>query len=682
MKTKIYLSFMICFLLAINLHGQIVFQDDFSVDLSKWTFSGDYSQNWSVRNTSYAGKEAPELIFKGRYPNDAPDKTSRMISSNIDLSNYKGRALVISFFQSIVHEESITMSLQTTSDGGITWNTIWSAEDDFENIMFVKCDNDDIGSETFQFSFVCSGNMKALTNWYLDNIEVSIEGENDAFILSAACEKELIGPGDFNSVGIFLRNTGTKALSSVTINYQLDDREPVSETKEDIDIAPSSTSVLSFQEQITNVGTGTHTIKAWITTANEVTVPDRVTFTTFNVTSGIPAIKKMAMVESFTSATCGPCAPVNVWLNPLLDKNMDKVVVVKYQMAWPSQGDPYSTDEGMARRSYYGVNSIPTFFVEALETEKKEEATQNAINKAAETPAEVDIKGVFYTTGRNISINAYITPFISGSYKVHVVVCEKKTTGNALSKEQNGNGETEFHHVMMKMFPDALGKTYNFNPGETIALEIEEDLSKTHVEEMDDLEVAIFIQENKTKEILNAAYLAESNYLLRPPTGVQIVADGYTAKLSWDAPSPAVGIAGYNVYRYDTRIAENIQETSYIDAGLIAREYQYYVSALYADGLESAYVPANVTIIGPGQSIEKDNPDALISIYPNPVNDMLYINTEAVIEGYQVYDIQGRIVCESDNHVSEISTQTWPSGAYIIRIETGQNTVIRKFIKQ
>lgn len=73
--------------------------------------------------------------------------------------------------------------------------------------------------------------------------------------------------------------------------------------------------------------------------------------------------------------------------------------------------------------------------------------------------------------------------------KRFVSVCEKTTHNNV-----GNNGETSFHHVMMKMLPNAQGTTLSLKAGELHSLDFEQNMGNTHVEEMDDLEVAVWIQ--------------------------------------------------------------------------------------------------------------------------------------------------------------------------------------------
>jgi len=225
---------------------------------------------------------------------------------------------------------------------------------------------------------------------------------------------------------------------------------------------------------------------------------------------------RKVLIEQFTSSACSPCATTNAWLNSLLENNADKVVVVKYPMYFPGVGDPYYTPEGGVRKDYYNAISVPQVFVDGSNA-NGELAIQEAIDAAYALPSSVGIAGTFTVDGNNISIAGDVTPYVSGSgYKLYVTVNEKKTSNNTGS-----NGETEFHHVMMKMFPDGGGEEITLSAGIPVPFDFTCDMSSTHVEDIGDLEVVVFVQEISTKAVLNAAYLENSTL--------------QTAVFTWDA---------------------------------------------------------------------------------------------------------------------------------------------------
>jgi hypothetical protein len=247
-------------------------------------------------------------------------------------------------------------------------------------------------------------------------------------------------------------------------------------------------------------------------------------------------------------------------------------------MNWPGSGDKYYTAEGGVRRGFYGVNAVPDIFINGSKTSASQSAVQNAINNGYGQPAQATITGNFKVVGNSITITGSVTPAISGSgYQIYVIVNEKSTT-----KNKGGNGESEFFHVMMKMFPDGSGSSVTLTEGTEIPFNYTYDMSTTHVEEMDDLEVVVFVQNASTRAILNAAYMEDIS-LPAPQNMVATQAEinKLDVNITWSPPS-GVTSNGYNVYREGVKINTSlVTTTSYQDiAPEYGKIYNYAVGAI------------------------------------------------------------------------------------------------------
>ena len=81
----------------------------------------------------------------------------------------------------------------------------------------------------------------------------------------------------------------------------------------------------------------------------------------------------------------------------------------------------------------------------------------------------------------------------------------------------------------------------------------------------------------------------------------------------------------------------------------------------------------------------EDNFTNNVSIYPNPVKDRLYIETESEIEEVIVYDIYGRHqVTETPSHQEMISIDisNLNSGVYFVKINTANGNIVKRFVKE
>jgi hypothetical protein len=74
-----------------------------------------------------------------------------------------------------------------------------------------------------------------------------------------------------------------------------------------------------------------------------------------------------------------------------------------------------------------------------------------------------------------------------------------------------------------------------------------------------------------------------------------------------------------------------------------------------------------------------------LNIYPNPVNDKLYIETQTQIQTIEIYDIYGRHqVAETPRHQGDLSIDVLglKSGVYFVKIVTDKGEVTKLFIKK
>ena len=83
-------------------------------------------------------------------------------------------------------------------------------------------------------------------------------------------------------------------------------------------------------------------------------------------------------------------------------------------------------------------------------------------------------------------------------------------------------------------------------------------------------------------------------------------------------------------------------------------------------------------------SVEEKNPNLDIKVYPNPIGDKLYINTE-FFEGvyYEIYDANGKLVCKDflKKNITEIETINLKPSAYSLSVTGKDNSSNFKLIK-
>ena len=74
---------------------------------------------------------------------------------------------------------------------------------------------------------------------------------------------------------------------------------------------------------------------------------------------------------------------------------------------------------------------------------------------------------------------------------------------------------------------------------------------------------------------------------------------------------------------------------------------------------------------------------AAFSVYPNPVQDVLNIQSAAVVDAIRVYDVLGKLVLQAqpDSVSPSIDMSALTSGAYMVQVTIGNTTKTVKVVK-
>ena len=634
-----------------------------------WTTSDNCTDNWSISTTNRAGGEANELKLN---KDPKTSGTSRIITSAVDLT---GLSSVTISFQHFFDKKSTSglIGIATSSNNGQNWNNAWSLSysepGQYDVIASIK--NTDIGKKNVMFCIYFLGNTNNINGWYFDNLEIISLVETDA--KAQSIDLGDIVPAGENTVSFSVQNTGSDVITSFEAQFKMNG-ETITETFE-TELGQYETKQFTFEKTI-NLIPGIYTSEIEITSVNGKDDQNTINNTVRKSSSvAMNKVQRLPMFEHFSSSTCSSCVPLERTMQELRDNNPGKYVYTKYVMNWPAPGDPYYNAEGGKRKNFYNVGGVP--FLAYNGTGRSSKAvTQEELDEIYNSPAFIDIKGSFNIEGNNINVVADVMSYIDiDNVKVHITVNEKTTTGNFTYDY----GLKEFHHVMMKMFPDAEGSTVDFKTGEHQRFEFTHDMNLTFVEEMKDLEVTMWIQDIETREIYNSRYLYEYCEHPYPAQNLQINNDS-NLTISWEAPEQGNPI-GYNVYVNNELVLENTTELSYTVENSEAI-YGIEVVALYDNNITSIGVIEQLIFEDNIKDIETNNN---VNVYPNPVNDILYIATETEVEEVVVYDIYGRVQnlrnLETQKLRNSIDLSELKSGIYFVKINTEKGNIVKRIIK-
>ena len=636
-----------------------------------WTFEGEGTENWEIWETHQAGGEPNEIKL---YWKPSFTGVARLVSPAMNLTGVS--EIVVSFkafldnYQDVPHK----MGVATTSDNGATWNIAWqdsySNSNQGQHSLVKTISTPDMGKENVKICIFYDGASDNMNGWYFDDIEVYTIDKLNLGIMSIDVP-EIAGTTD-NEIAFTVKNTGKNEVTSFSASYQIDDNEVVVQDFVTSIISLNEES-FSFQEKIDLIP-GSHSLTISIIEVNgeQDITSDNVMSTEINIAMG--TVQRKPMIEHFSSPTCAPCVYVNQAMALLTEKYHGEYTYTKFPLNFPTDGDPYYTDECKARKTYYNVMAAPTIFLDG-DLYGNNNITDSDFEARRNIPAYIDIKGAFEVNENDSTINIIVDvmPYINlYAKRLFVTVNEKTTTGNA-----SYNGETEFHHIMMKMFPNENGEEIDLITGELQHFEFTYDMNETYMEELDDLEVAVWIQDYFDYIIYNSNYMYEYCEHPYPARNLQLTEADSTLRITWEAPENASPIA-YNLYINEELVLENTNDLSYttdVAAGLTVAK----VVALYEDDKTSVSVIGNILVETNTESIEENV--TFLGIYPNPVGDILYIETESDIKEIAIYDIYGRQqVTETPSRQVDVADLT--SGIYFIKINTEKGNIVKRFIKQ
>ena len=641
---------------------------------SGWSIGGLGAESWYMSPTNNAGGAANELLL---YYYPSFNGISRIVTAPIDLTGIES---VIFTFKHCLdnYSGSSKIGIATSSDG-INWNTAWeqnySASGQF--VVSEAVATPDMGNPNVLFCMFYEGDSYNINNWYFDDFEIFVQDELDLKLVSIDIPS-MTPAGDVNLM-FTVQNLGKTTIESFTIQpngpsigmCDFFNTETFEAT-----IAPLEKMQFTTEQYFTLQPGQTYNIYADIVDVNG-TQDDDLTNNSLEkaVAATMGDAQRIPMIEHFSSSTCGPCVSVNNNMNSLTANNPGKFTYAKYQMNWPGAGDAYYTEEGGVRRDYYGCNAVPMVIIDG---ESQGAVSQAVLDSYYNKPAFADIRGAFNVEGNTINITADFMSYANvENIRAYVSVNEKVTTGNV-----GNNGETSFHHVMMKMLDSAEGNIMNINAGEYQRLEFSFDMSTTHVEDMNDLEVALWLQNYETTEVLNSHFAYAYTDHCYPVQNLTAAFDGNSAiNVIWEAPEQGTPV-GYNIYINNELVEENYTELTYQNTELANELYSaggdnvIMVVALYEDEKTSVGV-GNIFSSGVNV-IEKE--ESTFSIYPNPAKDVVKISSiSAQSSVVRIYNVMGmmldKVEVNSDN--LEINISDYTPGVYLFNVEGKTVKVIK-----
>ena len=143
---------------------------------------------------------------------------------------------------------------------------------------------------------------------------------------------------------------------------------------------------------------------------------------------------------------------------------------------------------------------------------------------------------------------------------------------------------------------------------------------------------------------------------------------------------------GYQSAVFDINEQKTVSFSGSID--ITPGQYKIAIYYLNASGswtriLPSTYSALDFTLVDNKTDIHSLNADGF-EMYPNPVNDVLKLKSDALIKRVLITDLIGKqmeIIKSADSELLSVDVSTLKPGAYVIKVETDNDVRTGKFIK-
>jgi thiol-disulfide isomerase/thioredoxin len=247
---------------------------------------------------------------------------------------------------------------------------------------------------------------------------------------------------------------------------------------------------------------------------------------------------RMVLAEVFTGSGCGPCAGADVAFDAAMERYSRKdLAVVMYHVHIP-RPDPMTIAETTARYKSYGENGVPAYAIDGKKTtggnsrdmaQEVFDGFQKNLEADLEAAAEARVKIDASLNGGTVKVSAAVDNVKSDSkdLKVQIVLVEKEI-------RYLGENGIRFHPMVVRAFGGEKGEGYKIEAngkgtfdasfdleaiGKDIRKQLDEYEAKGHRGEpfkfsakkdqigRADLAVVAFVQDDKTRHVLQAGYV-------------------------------------------------------------------------------------------------------------------------------------------------------------------------------
>ncbi len=402
---KTGLTLIIAVLTVVTAFGQVFTEDfndftwgDFSWETStgtpQWTGDGQ-AQDWTLQEgfinaTSYGGKQikhwavggsegdptfaggsGAEAKLDGHLGTDYStvyERPARFISPIINTTGMTD--LFVSFIHTVeryndAYDGTFTIGLASTSDGGDTWNEIWSEDiqvnDGFEHKKETfTITSSDVGSASFQICFFMTGDPFPVKEWAFDDVEISELPDTDVLVQSIYNKTQHVVGVNFDPAAKFL-NLGTKPSVTFDAVYKITEygtATVVYNKTQSITLDKNENKTIYFPSHSFSSNGKIYIAEVTATVTGDDNPSNNIATKELNTWS---KERQQVLVESSTYLTCGSCPYAAMALNQIHEEGILQIAAIEHHTS--SSPAEYTNSYAQGRLKYLSSTGAPqTYF--------------------------------------------------------------------------------------------------------------------------------------------------------------------------------------------------------------------------------------------------------------------------------------------------------------------------------
>lgn len=285
----------------------------------------------------------------------------------------------------------------------------------------------------------------------------------------------------------------------------------------------------------------------------------------------------------------------------LEDLGPDQAFAISYHMSFPYAGDPFylaNPGDNEARMAYYNVFSTPSLRTDGSITATNQTSIENAINNrlTQASPVWLNLSSTITREGLEVTCTAVADEAVSGNVVLHMTLLDHYSY-----LPESPNGQPHHYGALLDFYPSDLGQPFSVTAYDTSYFTGSFELDPSWF--LENLDAACFVQDNDTKEILQAIVRPVDTILgVEPSDEAASQLSNFNLVSSYPNPfNPATTIS-YSLVR-STTVLLNVFDTSgrlvttlvdgYRDAGIheVSFDASGLASGVYIYRLQTSSIP-------------------------------------------------------------------------------------------